>query len=88
MGMSISLFSSVALRSFSDHSYWISVHLCRECPAGWSCGIMEAQISTEVEVTARHVDYLRGNLHGYEFGNIIGVGHSFGRYILDLFCAS
>jgi len=42
-------------------------------------GIKEVQISTEVEVAARLVDYLRGDSHSFKFTKVIGVGHSFGR---------
>ncbi|KAF8219650.1 hypothetical protein L208DRAFT_1338747 [Tricholoma matsutake] len=41
-------------------------------------GIKEAQISTEIEIAAKLVDYLRSGEHGYQFGSIIGIGHSFG----------
>lgn len=44
-------------------------------------GIKEAQISTEVEIAAKLVDYLRGGEHGYQFDSIIGIGHSFGRQV-------
>lgn len=44
-------------------------------------GIKEAQISTEIEIAAKLVDYLRSGEHGYQFGSIIGIGHSFGRYV-------
>jgi hypothetical protein len=44
-------------------------------------GIKEVQTSTEVEIAARLVDYLRGDTHGFKFGKVVGVGHSFGRYV-------
>jgi pimeloyl-ACP methyl ester carboxylesterase len=44
-------------------------------------GIKEVQTPTQVEITTELVKYLRGKPNGQTFGRVIGIGHSFGRWV-------